>query len=180
MNNSKTKVDLDVDFGKLKTVPINLKKIGDIVIKEVVKNAKFSTLKTKVNELDKKIPDTTTLIRINQYNTDKQNLQKKIRDVEKKSTRRCVSVTTTVLNTKVSEVEDTSSLVATTVPNTKIGEVRDKIPNHDAYITTQEFNKLRAENFKERLKQADLVSKNDFDKKIISFNKKIPQIKQNI
>ena len=45
---------------------------------------KFNTLKTKVNSLEEKVPDTTTLISINQYNTDKQNLQKKIGDVHKK------------------------------------------------------------------------------------------------
>ena len=40
---------------------------------EVVKNIKFNTLKTKVNNIEKKkkIPDSTTLIHINQYNTDK-------------------------------------------------------------------------------------------------------------
>ena len=48
---------------------------------------KFNTLKTKVNSLEKKIPDATTLIHINQYNTDKQNLEKKFGDVDKKNTR---------------------------------------------------------------------------------------------
>ena len=44
----------------------------------VVKNTKFNTLKTKVNSLEKKIPDATILILINQYNTNKQNLEKKL------------------------------------------------------------------------------------------------------
>ena len=60
-------------------------------------------------------------------------------------------MTTTVLNTKISEFEkkipDTSSLVTTTVLNTKIEEVENKIPDHAKYITTQEFNKLTAESF---------------------------------
>ena len=34
--------------------------------------------------LEKKIPDTTTLIHINQYNTDKQNLGKKLEVLIKK------------------------------------------------------------------------------------------------
>ena len=56
---------------------------------EVVKNTKFNTLKTKINSLEKKISDATTLIYINQYKTDKQNLQKnrnknKSRDVDTK------------------------------------------------------------------------------------------------
>ena len=50
---------------------------------EVVKNTKFSTLKTKVNELVKNITEATILIDINQYNIDKQHLQKKIGDVDK-------------------------------------------------------------------------------------------------
>ena len=81
MKNLKTKVD-DLDVGKLKTVPTGLKKLSDVVDSEVIKNTKFNTLKTKVNNLEKKFPDATTLIHINQYNTDKQNLEKKIGDVD--------------------------------------------------------------------------------------------------
>ena len=45
MNNLKTKLD-DLDVGTLKTVPVGLKK--------AVKNTKFNTLETKLNNLDKK------------------------------------------------------------------------------------------------------------------------------
>ena len=48
-----------------------------LVDDKFVKNTKFNTLKTKVNKLDKKIPDATTLIQINKCNTDKQNLHPK-------------------------------------------------------------------------------------------------------
>ena len=75
-NNLKTKVD-DLDVGKLKTVPVDLKKLSNVVDNEVVENTESNTLKTKVNNLDKKIPDATTLIDINQYNTNKQKLEKK-------------------------------------------------------------------------------------------------------
>ena len=56
---------------------------------EVVKNTKFNTLKAKINSLEKKISDATTLIYIDQYKTDKKNLQKnknknKSRDVDTK------------------------------------------------------------------------------------------------
>ena len=51
---------------------------------EVVKNTKFNTLKRKVNNLERKIADATTLIHTNQYNRDKQILEKKFRDVDKK------------------------------------------------------------------------------------------------
>ena len=41
-------------------------------------------MRIKVSKLDKKNFDATSLIHINQYNTDKQNLEKKIGDVDKK------------------------------------------------------------------------------------------------
>ena len=65
MNTLTTKLD-DIDAGKLKTVPVDLKTLSDVVGIEVFKNTKFNTLKTKVNNLDKKILDETTLIQINQ------------------------------------------------------------------------------------------------------------------
>ena len=48
LNNLKTKID-DLYVGKLKPVPVDLKKLSDAVDNEVVKNIKFNTLKKKVN-----------------------------------------------------------------------------------------------------------------------------------
>ena len=55
---------------------------------QVAKNTKVNTLNKKVNKLDRKSSDATTLIHINLYKTDEQNLKKKIGDVEKENTRR--------------------------------------------------------------------------------------------
>ena len=129
LNNLKTKVD-DLNVGKLKTVPLDLKILSHVVDNEAVKNTKFNTVKTKVNNLDKKIPDWTTLICINQCNTDKPNFENKIGYVDKKIQDKRGLVPSTVLNTKISEAEnkipDTSSLVATTVLNAKLGKLRIK------------------------------------------------------
>ena len=119
-----------------------MKKLSDAVDNEVAKNTKFNTLKTKVNISEKKISYARTLIHINQYNTDKQNLEKKIGDVDEKT-------------------PDASDWVTKTVLITKISEIENKISNSSKYITTQEFNKLTAENFAARLKQGDLVRKTD-------------------
>ena len=51
---------------------------------KLLKNTNFNTIKTKVNNLENKIPDATILVHINQYNTDKQNLEKEIENVGKK------------------------------------------------------------------------------------------------
>ena len=71
---------------------------------------------------------------------------------------------------------DTSGLVTTTVLNVKISEVENKIPDHAKYITASEFNKLTAKKFA-TLKQANLVTKTDFDNKLTSFNKEITSSK---
>ena len=63
--------------------------------------------------------------------------------------------------------------MTTTALNTKISEVENKIPHHDKYITTPEFNKLTIENFEVRLKQSNLVAKTDLDNKLTTFNRKI-------
>ena len=47
------------------------------------------------------------------------------------------------------KIPNFSGLVTTNLLNSKIVEVENKIPDHAEYITTQEFNKLRAENFKD-------------------------------
>ena len=63
-----------------------------------------------------------------------------------KKIRRCGLVTKTVLNTKISKVEnkipDTSSLVTTIVFYTRIGEVENKILDHAKCITTEDSSKL--------------------------------------
>ena len=62
LNNLATKVD-DLYVGKLKTVLVDL---SNAVNDKLAKNTKLYTLKTKVNNLDNKISDTTTLIHISQ------------------------------------------------------------------------------------------------------------------
>ena len=64
----------------------------------------------------------------------------------------------------------------------KISEIEKKVTDydHDKYITTSEFNNLTAKSFAARLAQANLVTKTDFHSKLVSLNKKLTQIKQNM
>ena len=59
--------------------------------------------------------------------------------------------------------------------NTKVTEIENKLNNHDydKYIDTSEFNKLAADVFNARIAQANLVTKTDFDAKLLSLNRKI-------
>ena len=84
-------------------------------------------------------------------------------------------VTTSALAAAENKIPDVSSLVKKTDYNAKIRETEKKFTdhNHDKYITTPEFNKLTAENFAARLSQANLITKTDFDTRLIRLDKKI-------
>ena len=73
------------------------------------------------------------------------------------------------------KIPDVSILVRKTDYSTKISETDKKLTDHihDKYITNPEFNKLTAENFAARLKQANLVTNTDFYDKLKSLNQKI-------
>ena len=60
LDNLKPKAD-GLGVAKLKPILIDLKKLSDVVTKEIVKNAKINTLKTNVNVVEKKIPDASTI-----------------------------------------------------------------------------------------------------------------------
>ena len=107
MNDLNTKIG-DLNVGKLKTVPTDLKKISDVVNKEV--------------------PHASSLIQTNRYNTDKENLKEKIRNVENKISDVNGLVTTAILNTKDGETEsnipDVTDLVKNTVYDMKISKLQ--------------------------------------------------------
>ena len=137
-------------------------------------------LNTKVNNFENKIPDATTLIHINQYNTDKQNLEKTIGDVDEKIPDVSGLVITTVLNAKIGEVEnkipDTGGLMTITVLDTKTGDIYNKVPDvsglinkivHNAktsdiekkYFTTLNYNKFTTEILDAKIKEKRLLDK---------------------
>ena len=78
----------------------------------------------------------------------------------------------TSVENKIPSVTD---LVKKTDYDTKVNEIEKKFTDHthDKYITTQEYNKLTAENFAARLTQANLVTKIDFDNELSDLNRKI-------
>ena len=65
--------------------------------------------------------------------------------------------TNSALTAVGNKIPNVSSLVTKTDYDAKVSEIEKKITdhNHDKYITTSEFNKLTAENFKARLAPAD-------------------------
>ena len=117
----------------MKTVPIDLKKLTDVVSKEVIIKTVYNQQNTKVIKLENNVLDVSTLIQTNQYYTNKQNLQKKM-----------VNMRTRYL--KLVEIErkipDTGGLVTDTVHTKTFKERENKICDYAKYITTPTFNKF--------------------------------------
>ena len=165
-------------------VPVDLIKVIDVVKNDVVKKTVYNKLVAKVNsidaiafvlktkydidktELEEKIPDTGDLVK-------KIDCNGKITEIEGK----IPSISGLATNVALTAVENKiiRSLVEKTDYNTKITEIEKKLTyhNHDKYITTPEFNALAARVFNARLVQANLVTKTDFDARLLSLNRKI-------
>ena len=80
------------------------------------------------------------------------------------------------LSTVENEIPNVSNLVKKKSDyDTKILKSEKKVTKHnyDKYITTPEFNKLIAENFAARLAQTHIITKTDFDNRLMSLNRKI-------
>ena len=154
----KSKVDkLDVD--KLIPVPVDLSKLSDVVKNDVVKKDVYNA---KIKNIEDKIPDITNL-------ATKTTLNAKINEVKGEIPNITNLATTSALTAVENKIPSVSNLVKKTDYNTKINE----IDNHDKYINTLEFNKLKSKNFAARLKQANFVNKADFDDKLKIQIKKI-------
>ena len=68
-----------IDVGNLKTVPVDLGKLSNVVKNEVVKKTVYNKIVTKVNNIA-----TIRFVLKTKYDTDKTDLEKKICDAEKK------------------------------------------------------------------------------------------------
>ena len=92
-----------IDVDKLKTVPLDLKKLSNVVNNEVVRKSLYNKLVAKVNNTDASEYALKT-----KYDMDKSDFEKKISDADKK-------------------IPDTSGLVKKTDYNAKITEIEGKI-----------------------------------------------------
>ena len=68
-----------IDVDKLNTVPVDLPNISNVVKNDVVKKTEYNKLVTKVDNID-----TTGFVLKTRYDTDKSDLENKISDVDKK------------------------------------------------------------------------------------------------
>ena len=74
----KTEVD-KIDAGKLKTVPVDLAKLSNVVKNDVIKKTEYNKLVTKVDNID-----TTNFVSRTKYEKDGSDFEDKIDKIDKK------------------------------------------------------------------------------------------------
>ena len=74
----KTEVD-KIDADKLKTVPVDLAKLSNVVKNDVVKKTEYNKLVTKVDNID-----TTDFVKKSKYEKDGSDFENKINEIDKK------------------------------------------------------------------------------------------------
>ena len=131
--NLKTEVDT-LDTDKLKTVPVDLSKLSNVVKNEVIKKTEHNKLVNKVNNIDtsrfllktkydadklkleKKIPDISNLIKKSDYNNKITEIENKIPDVSNLATK----TTLTAVENKIPDVSNLATQTALTTVENKI------------------------------------------------------------
>ena len=163
-----------------------MSKLSDVVKTEVAKKADYNKLVAKVNNID-----TSDIVLKTKYQAERTGLEKKIPDVsnlvkkakltelENKIPDISSLATKTVLTAVENKIPSVSNLVKKTDYDTRVTEFENKLNdhNHDKYIDTSAFNKLAGDVFNARITQVNLVTKTDFDAKLLGLNRKIIQNK---
>ena len=185
LSSLKTEVD-KIDIDKLVPVSVDLSKLSDAVKNYVVKKTVYDKLVAKVNSIN-----TIAVVLKTKYDAGKIELEKKIPDtsglvkkqitipISLKQRSKIPSISGLALNAALIAVENKipniSSSVKKAYYNTKITEIEKKLTDHDhdKQITTPEFNTLAANFFNARLAETNLVTKTDFDARLSSLNRNI-------
>ena len=168
--NLKTEIDkLDID--KLLSVPLDLSKLSNVAKNAVVKKTVYDKLVAKVYNID-----TSDFLLKTKYSTDKTELENKIPDISN-------LVKKTDYNTKITELENKIPAISNLVTKTTLTTVENIFPSISNLATkialttvendTSKLNTLAAKVFNERLAQANLIAKTDFDAKLSNLNRKI-------
>ena len=124
-NLARLKTEADkIDVDKLKTVPVDLVKLSDVVKNDVVKETEYNSLKTKVNSID-----TTNFVLKTKYKKDGSDLEDKISKIDKKIPHVSDLVKKTNLNAKVTEIEGKIPSISDLATNTALTAVENKIPD---------------------------------------------------
>ena len=128
MASLKTEVDkLDID--KLVPVLVALSKLSDVVKNDVVKKTQYNNLVTKVDNID-----TTNFVKKNKYEKDGSYFEDRINKVNKKIPDVSSLVKKTGFNAKISEVEDKIPSISGLDTSSALTAVENKIPDVSSLV----------------------------------------------
>ena len=122
----KTQVD-EIDAGKLRTVPVNLAKLSNVVKNDVVKKIEYNSLKTKVDSID-----TANFLLKTKYEKVGSDIEDKISKIGKKIPDVSDSVKKTDFNAKVAEIEGKIPSISGLA--TALTAVENKIPDVSSLV----------------------------------------------
>ena len=161
---SKSKIEGELDLANYVTKS-DLKNSAGVDTFEFAKKVDLVSLKPDIVKLDTdKLEKVPSGLRNLKSKVDKLDVDKlvlvavdlsKLSDVVKNDVVERVEYDETVK--KVNNIKTTDTKIWLVEYDTKTGEIEKKVLDHDEYITTQEFNKLMADNFAARLKQAKIT-----------------------
>lgn len=139
-----------------------------MVHNDAVKKAMYDKLVPKINAVDTTVPGTNSINHKTQYDTAKQNLEKKIEHIIKKLPNTSGQVRKTDLNIKIVKIENKISivigLVTTTALNAKVIEIESKIPHITNLATKPALNAKAAEIENKKPNTSNFVNTNKFNR----------------
>ena len=110
------KAEVDkLDYGKLKTIPVDLSKLSNLVNYEVVKKTVYDKLAAKVNNID-----TSEFVLKTKYDADKSELEKRIPDTNS-------LVKKLDYNAMVAEIETKITTISILAATSALAAVENKI-----------------------------------------------------
>ena len=127
----KSEVD-KIDADKLKTVPIDLAKLSNVVKNDVFKKTEYDKLVAKVNGIDNK-----KIVSRTKYEKDESDFKDKIDKVDKKIPDVTNLVKKTDFNTKVTEIEGKIPDISSLAAKSALTVVENKIPDVSSLVKKQ-------------------------------------------
>ena len=127
----KTEID-KTDADKLKTVPVDLAKLNNAVKNDVAKKTEYNKLVTKVDNTD-----TRNFVKKNKYEKDGPDFKDKINKIDKKIPDISSLVKKVDFDTKVTEIEGKIPSITGLATNSELTDVESKIPDVSSLVKRQ-------------------------------------------
>ena len=166
----KTEVD-KIDAAKLKTVPVDIAKLSNVVKNDVIKKTEYDKLVAKVNGIGN-----TKFISRAKYEKDGSDFEDKIDKIDKKMPDVTNLVKKADFNTKVTEIEGKIPDISGLAAKSGLTVVENKIPHVSSLVKKTDFNTKVTEMEGKIHDVSNLFKKTDFNTKVIEIEGKISDV----